>query len=105
MKEVGVRVTRTILAIGLTTAVALAAGCRTPPPPRVQIPVDTRGNEYMTYQHDPVKPLPPSATQSAQESTQQGVLHSPATPPQAPAVSQAYLESYDRVGRPRLLVT
>src|SRR5688572_21380735 len=104
MKEVRVRAMPTVLAIGLTAAVAFAAGagCRTPPPPRVQIPVDSRGNEYTTYQHDPVKPLPPSATQPAGESPQGRAAPQP--PIQAPAVSQAYLESYDRVGRPRLLV-
>ena len=80
---------------------ALASGCRTPPPPRVQIPLDSQGNEYTTKQHDPNKPLPPSATQSAAESPQG---RAPLEPMQTPAVSQAYLESYDRVGRPRLLV-
>ena len=101
------RATRLLLAIGLSGLVALATGCRTPPPPRVQIPIDTQGNEYTTYQHDPVKPLPPSATQSAVDDpnappSQQ--YRAPQQPMQAPAVSQAYLESYDRVGRPRLLV-
>jgi hypothetical protein len=98
-------VTPTLLAIGLTGAIALATGCRTPPPPRIQIPIDSKGNEYTTYQHDPNKPLPPSATQSAAESpsSQGRVVTIPPTI-QAPAVSQAYLESYDRVGRPRLLV-
>lgn len=96
------RATPTLLAMGLSTAVAVCAGCRTPPPPRVQIPVNSGGNDYTTYQHDAVKPLPPSAKQPEQESPQQG--RAPQPPIQAPAVSQAYLESYDRVGRPRLLV-
>ena len=101
------RATRLLLAIGLTGLVALATGCRTPPPPRIQIPIDTQGNDYTTYQHDPVKPLPPSATQAAVDDpnappTQQ--YRAAQQPTQAPAVSQAYLESYDRVGRPRLLV-
>ena len=102
------RATPTLLAIGLAGAIALASGCRTPPPPRIQIPVDSQGNEYTTRQHDPTKPLPPSATQSAAEpapsSSPDRVLVVPPTRAQAPAVSQAYLESYDRVGRPRLLV-
>ena len=97
------RATRSVLAIGLTVAAVLAAGCRTPPPPRIQIPIDSRGNDYTTYRHDPVKPLPPSATQSAQESPQSSGYAAPSTL-QPPAVSQAYLDAYDRVGRPRLLV-
>ena len=100
------RATPTLLAIGLAGVIALASstGCRTPPPPRVQIPVDSRGNEYTTYQHDPVKPMPPSASQSSNDA-QPGdrvLIIPPST--KAPAYSQAYLESYDRVGRPRLLV-
>jgi hypothetical protein len=105
-KEVRVRATRLLLAIGLSGLVALATGCRTPPPPRIQIPIDTQGNDYTTYQHDPVKPLPPSATQAVDDPNAPPPPQSraPQQPLQAPAVSQAYIESYDRVGRPRLLV-
>ena len=100
------RATRLVLAIGLSGLVAsLANGCRTPPPPRVQIPIDSQGNDYTTYHHDPTKPMPPSATQSNADSPGSAPIRTgPPTPTQAPAVSQAYLESYDRVGRPRLLV-
>lgn len=97
----------TVIAIGLAGAIALASGCRTPPPPRIQIPIDSQGNEYTTYQHDPVKPLPPAATQQQRDdggAATLGRAAPPQSPLQAPAVSQAYLESYDRVGRPRLLV-
>ena len=97
------RATRLLLAIGLSALVALATGCRTPPPPRIQIPNESKGNEYTTYQHDPSKPLPPSATQSTNDSPGSAPIRS-TTPPPPPAVSQAYLDSYDRVGRPRLLV-
>jgi hypothetical protein len=108
-KEVRVRATPTLLAIGLAGAiVALVSGCRTPPPPRVQIPIDSQGNEYTTRQHDPVKPMPGSATQSTGEgsssSSPDRVLVVPPGRSMSPAISQAYLESYDRVGRPRLLV-
>lgn len=98
------RATPTVLAIGLAGAIALASGCRTPPPPRIQIPIESRGNEYTTYQHDPAKPLPPSATQPSDDGAATQGRAAPQPPMQAPAVSQAYLESYDRVGRPRLLV-
>ena len=97
------RATPTLLAIGLTAALALAAGCRTPPPPRIQIPLESRGNPYTTYEHDPVKPMPPHATQPAEGAPPQSST-GPQPPAQPPAVSQAYLESYDRVGRPRLVV-
>ncbi|MEO6434424.1 MAG: hypothetical protein ABIP55_01515 [Tepidisphaeraceae bacterium] len=86
---------------------AALTGCRNPPPPRVLVPRDSDGNPYTTYKHDDVKPLPPSATQSMKESGQpQPMLTDPAvlTPPGPPPVSQAYLEAYDRVGRPRIMV-
>jgi hypothetical protein len=89
--------------VGWATVAALVLGCRTPPPPpRIQVPTDTRGHAYSTYQHDPVKPLPPSATQSALENPQVVAVEPPPTMP--PPVSQAYLDAYDRVGRPRILV-
>jgi len=103
-----VRATPTLLAIGLAGAiVALASGCRTPPPPRVQIPIDSQGNEYTTRQHDPVKPMPGTPTQpsgDASQSSPDRVLMVPPGRTISPTISQAYLESYDRVGRPRLLV-
>jgi hypothetical protein len=100
----------TLLTIGLSvTSLAWLSACRNPPPPRVQVPSESGGNPYTTYKHDDVKPLPPSATQSMGEPAPgpaQPRVSDPVTtiPPGPPPVSQAYLEAYDRVGRPRLMV-
>lgn len=103
-REVRVRASVKVLTIGLLSGcvASLGGACRTPPPPRIQVPTESRGNEFSTYQHDPVKPLPPSATRSAVENPQVVAVDPPPNMP--PAVSQAYLDAYDRVGRPRILV-
>src|SRR5689334_21709129 len=92
-------------------SVSAPIGCHNTPPSRVPVPSSSDGNPYSTYSHDPVKPLPPSATQSLRESAR-SADDSPAppamveiAPPALPVVSAAYLDSYDRVGRPRILVT
>src|SRR5262249_50639443 len=82
---------------------------------------------YTTYERDSEKPLPPAAKQTADEAQAQSqgtppppppapspapnpppqaVPQSPVAPvtPAVPVVPQAYLDAYDRVGRPRLLV-
>lgn len=96
--------------IGLS---ATLMGCKNTPPPRVPVPSESGGNPYTTYQHDSSKPLPPraaeieSAANAEQQSPQsQTPVQSPppTPPPQPPVVPQAYLDAYDRVGRPRLLV-
>jgi hypothetical protein len=109
-----VRASAALIAIGLSLAAALASltSCRTPPPPRIQVPSETDGNPYTTYKHDEVKPLPPSATQSLDDASAVGPSSAAprasdpvvAPPPGPPPVSQSYIEAYDRVGRPRLLV-
>ena len=94
-----------LLAIGLTaaSAAALIGGCRNPPPPQINVPSSSGHNPYTTYEHDEVKPLPPSATQSMAEPPQDLLDQSrPAVGlaevvPQQPTVSQTYLDSYDRV--------
>ena len=94
-----------LLAIGLLSA--YLTGCRTPPPPRVPVPSETDGSPYGTYQHDEVKPLPPSATQQLKEQSSQmsePVVAIPPAPSGPPPISQRYIDAYDRVGRPRLLV-
>jgi hypothetical protein len=111
MKEACVRASVSLIAIGLSLAAAAlsTAGCHNPPPPRVTIPSTSGGNPYSTYERDEVKPLPPSA-RSTSETPQPAP--DPSRPPvgltevvpQQPTVSQAYLDAYDRVGRPRLLV-
>ena len=105
-----------ISAIGLSTVLM---GCKNTPPPRVPVPSESGGNPYTTYQHDSSKPLPAHAaeiesaaiaeqqqqTQSASPGQSAPQMAAPqASPPQPPVVPQAYLDAYDRVGRPRLLV-
>ena len=95
------------LAIGLLSVMLI--GCRTPPPPRVPVPSESDGNPYTTYQHDERKPLPPSATQAQRDGrtqSQQQQITDPvvAIPPGPPPVSQRYVDAYDRVGRPRMMV-
>jgi hypothetical protein len=113
-----VRATGFLLVIGLLSA-GVAVGCRNTPPPRVPVPSSSGGNPYTTYDHDPVKPLPPSATQALRETQETQALRESArpagggappamveiAPPGLPVVSAAYLDAYDRVGRPRILVT
>lgn len=98
----------------LSLAIGLAlAGCRNTPPPRVPVPSESGGNPNITYRHDPVKPLPQQQDQSPAPPPQFTPPSPPKTPPpeppqapppQPPAVPQSYLDAYDRVGRPRLLV-
>ena len=119
------RATTPLLSFATAAAAALAlAGCHNPPPPRIQIPSDASGSDWGVYQHDEVKPLP---TQPAERELAVGEPSAPppgtgaaapgdtgtdafANPPSRPAppppppVSQAYLDAYDRVGRPRLMV-
>jgi len=102
---VSVRAMALFSAIGLS---ALAMGCKNTPPPQVPVPSESGGNPYTTYQHDSAnKPLPPSATGADASSggPHPEMTQSPTvSPPQPPVVPQAYLDAYDRVGRPRLLV-
>src|SRR5205085_7025973 len=63
-----VREIRSLLVIGLLSVASLSGGCKNTPPPRVPVPSSSGGNPYGTYEHDPVKPLPPSATQDLRES-------------------------------------
>jgi hypothetical protein len=90
--------------------VGVVAGCKNTPPPRVPVPSSSDGNPYSTYEHDRSKPLPPSATQELRESARpaedvppSGLM--PVAPPVPAMVSAAYLDAYDRVGRPRLVVS
>lgn len=84
-----------LFALGATIFV----GCQsTPPPPRIAIPADTRGNPNVTYDHDLVKPMPrpaPISTAPPQEA--------PVTMPPTPE-QDAFLAAYERVGRPRVAV-
>ena len=56
-KEILVRATLPLLAIGLSSG-WLQLGCQPKPPPTIAIPADTRGNPHVTYERDPVKPMP-----------------------------------------------
>jgi hypothetical protein len=90
-----------LITIGLATALA---GCKNTPPPRVPVPSESGGNPYTTYQHDSAKPLPSPADPQAQPSSPAQPPPPPQPQPQPPVVPQSYLDAYDRVGRPRLLV-
>jgi hypothetical protein len=77
---------------------------------RVPVPSRSDGNPYSTYEHDRAKPLPESATQDLRESSRpaEGGVPTgltPVAPPAPPIVSTSYLDAYDRVGRPRLVVS
>jgi hypothetical protein len=119
-KEVSVRRAVTLLAMG-PLAMGLASGsligCKNTPPPAVQVPSDSGGNPYSTYNHEPMKPLPPSAGQPAGQYAGQPMPPSGQPPmvppppgdaapqlPAPPSISQSYIDAYDRVGRPRLFV-
>lgn len=95
--EVCVRTTAMLLSIGLGLT---AIGC-TPPPPRIPVPDSANGNPYQTKERDPSKPLPPSATQQSRAIAPPAQVQQP---PMPMAVPQEYIDAYDSVGRPRLLV-
>lgn len=91
------------LTIGLLAAAsAIFAGCQpASPPPRVAVPDATHGNPNATYEQDPVKPLPSEASRGA----------IPAPPyddqplvTQRPPEQRAFVEAYERVGKPRIAV-
>jgi hypothetical protein len=104
-----------LLVIGLLGGVAgLLGGCKNTPPPRVPVPSSSGGNPYTTHERDPVKPLPESAQQDLREAARPADAPSaepapagltPISPPLPAAVSANYLDAYDRVGRPRLVVS
>ena len=96
------RATVPLLAIGLLAG-SLQLGCQsTPPPPRIPIPADTRGNPNVTYDHDPVKPMPrPSETSDADlvpPYDDQPLLN------QRPPEQRGFVDAYNAVGRPRISV-
>jgi hypothetical protein len=74
-------------------------GCAAPAPPRISVPADARGNPDVTREREPVKPLPtqPTASFDLSNASQQPIEPRPLDVPQ-------FLDAYDAVGRPRLLV-
>lgn len=87
-------------AIGLLSAVAYV-GCTAPSPGRVNVPMRDRvSTSSPRYQHDEMKPLPKL----------EPVSKIPRPYDDAPLVSQrppeqrAFLEAYERVGRPRMMI-
>jgi hypothetical protein len=114
-EEAFVRASTTTLLLGLGLELAgISAGCNNPPPPRIQVPSNANGSDYSTYRHDQVKPLPPqeqehypAAPNSAPPAATPGAsapAQAQPAPPAPPPVSQDYLDAYDRVGRPRLMI-
>src|SRR5262245_57145379 len=80
-----------LLGIGLIAATI--AGCHYPPP---RVPVPGPENRDAVIERDPVKPLP-SATPT-------GGFDDPPLVTQRPPEQRAFVDAYNRVGRPRIAV-
>ncbi len=89
-----------LLGIGLLAATATIAGCANKPPPRV--PVPARGETDLTREHDPVKPLPDSVYRGP-DSAAVGFDDVPLLN-QRPPEQRAFVDAYNRVGRPRIAI-
>lgn len=84
------------------TTTLFAAGCvdNSPPPPRVSVPLDA--SEGPLVRHDPVKPLPdPSEPRG---DVPRPAYDDPALVDQELPELAAFLDAYDRVGRPAFAV-
>ena len=89
----------TPLIIGLLGVGLHSAGCaKSPPPPRVPVPAE--GNQHVTRERDPVKPLPDERTM-----TDVGPLYEDVPlVTQRPPEQQFFVDAYRRVGSPKIAV-
>jgi hypothetical protein len=86
--------------LGMGLIAATFAGCaKSPPPPRV--PVPGPGNMDVVREHDPVKPLPNSAFRGPEPTA--GFDDVPLVN-QRPPEQRAFVDAYNRVGRPRITI-
>jgi hypothetical protein len=96
------RVLRTfgLSTIGLLSAVVYV-GCTSPAPGRVNVPMRERvSSSGPRYQHEEMKPLPkPESVGKIPRPYEDPPLVS-----QKPPEQRAFLEAYERVGRPRLMI-
>jgi hypothetical protein len=88
-----------LLGIGLVAAMTALAGCAKTPPARV--PVPARGESSPVREHDPVKPLPDSAYRGPEPTV--GFDDVPLLN-QRPPEQRAFVDAYNRVGRPRIAI-
>jgi hypothetical protein len=92
-------VPRRLPVLGLSLVATGLFGCHTPPPPRVPVPAP--GNRDVVIEHDPVKPLPDSAFRGPEPTV--GFDDVPLLN-QRPPEQRAFVDAYNRVGRPRIAV-
>ena len=85
-----------LLGIALLAGATLA-GCANKPPPRVPIP--TRGEDTPMLEHDPAKPLPGEGGVDAPTGFNDVPLLN-----QSPPEQRAFVDAYNKVGRPRIAV-
>jgi len=88
-----------LLGIGLLASATLAGCAKTPPPPRVPIPTRSEGTPVL--EHDPVKPMPESAYRGPDAAI--GFDDVPLLN-QRPPEQRAFVDAYNRVGRPRIAI-
>jgi len=86
----------TLPLLGLLAGATLA-GCANKPPPRVPIPAP--GESAPVVKHDPVKPLPGEGGVDAPTGFNDVPLLN-----QRPPEQRAFVDAYNRVGRPRIAV-
>jgi hypothetical protein len=101
-KEVRVRPVKRvsqILAVAIMGSIAWGCTGKTPAPPRVPVPAE--GNRDVTIERDAEKPLPPPSYSS--EDTAPGYYDAPLVN-QRPPEQRAFVDAYQRVGRPRIAV-
>src|SRR5688572_9031549 len=101
-KEVRVRPVKRasqILAIAIVGSIAWGCTGKTPAPPRVPVPAE--GNRDVMIERDADKPLPPPSYSA--DDTAPGYYDAPLVN-QRPPEQQAFVNAYQRVGRPRIAV-
>ncbi len=89
-----------LLEIGVLAATVLIAGCAKSPPP-ARVPIPARGESDLVREHDPVKPLPDSVYRGPDAAV--GFDDLPLLN-QRPPEQRAFVDAYNRVGRPRIAI-
>ena len=85
-----------VLGVGLLAGVTLLGGCANPPP---RVPVPAPGDDAPMVRQDPVKPLPGEGGVDAPTGfTDVPLLN------QSPPEQRAFVDAYNKVGRPRIAV-